>query len=159
MLNQTNIGQNNNKFYVIQLLQSGGQYYLWTRWGRVGEAGQSSNKRCGTQEAAEREFCKKFKDKTKNSWEERENFTAVKGKYTLLEMDDEEGGEEVRRGGEGMRRGEGEWEGEEDVFVTLSSSSGAGGEIGCLGRHRCSTPCSAAVLSGPTYPEPHEAHL
>lgn len=113
MLNQTNIGHNNNKFYVIQLLQSRGQYYLWTRWGRVGEAGQSSNKRCGTQEAAEREFCKKFKDKTKNSWEDRENFTAVKGKYTLLEMDDEEGGEEVRRG-------EGERGGEDDVFVSLS---------------------------------------
>lgn len=35
MLNQTNIGNNNNKFYVIQVLLSGGQYYCWTRWGRV----------------------------------------------------------------------------------------------------------------------------
>ena len=35
MLNQTNIGQNNNKFYVIQLLQTGGNYYVWNRWGRV----------------------------------------------------------------------------------------------------------------------------
>ena len=128
MLNQTNIGQNNNKFYVIQLLESRGQYYLWTRWGRVGEAGQSYNKRCGTQEAAEKEFCKKFRDKTKNSWEERESFTAVKGKYTLLEMDDEEGGEEVRRergrGGEGEERegegvGEGEGEGEDDSVIVF----------------------------------------
>lgn len=95
MLNQTNIGQNNNKFYVIQLLESKGRYYLWTRWGRVGETGQSSNKMHSSLEAAEKEFCKKFKDKTKNNWEERETFTAVKGKYTLLEMD-EEGGEEVR---------------------------------------------------------------
>lgn len=95
MLNQTNIGQNNNKFYVIQLLETMGRHYLWTRWGRVGETGQSSNKLYPSLESAEKEFCKKFKDKTKNSWEERESFTPVKGKYTLLEMDDEEGGEEV----------------------------------------------------------------
>ena len=37
MLNQTNIGQNNNKFYVIQMLQHPGSplYRVWTRWGRV----------------------------------------------------------------------------------------------------------------------------
>jgi len=35
MLNQTNIGNNNNKYYVIQVIQSGGQYYSWNRWGRV----------------------------------------------------------------------------------------------------------------------------
>ena len=30
MLNQTNIGQNNNKFYVIQVLKSGFDYYTWS---------------------------------------------------------------------------------------------------------------------------------
>ena len=36
MLNQTNIGQNNNKFYIIQMLLGAFQaYYVWTRWGRV----------------------------------------------------------------------------------------------------------------------------
>ncbi len=35
MLNQTNVGQNNNKFYVIQLIKLSGCYYVWTRWGRV----------------------------------------------------------------------------------------------------------------------------
>ena len=39
---------------------------------------------------AEKEFLKKFKDKTKNDWADRDNFIAVPGKYTLLEMDDEE---------------------------------------------------------------------
>ena len=96
MLNQTNIGQNNNKFYVIQLLQRGGKFHVWNRWGRVGEGGQTAMKGpFQTAEVAEKEFCKKFKDKTRNSWEERENFTAVKGKYTLLEMDEEEGDEQV----------------------------------------------------------------
>ena len=96
MLNQTNIGHNNNKFYVIQLLARGSSYYVWTRWGRVGEGGQNSNKMFGSLDKAEKEFCKKFRDKTRNSWEERADFTPVQGKYTLLEMDDEEGGEEVR---------------------------------------------------------------
>ena len=36
MLNQTNIGQNNNKYYVIQMLKSRSRTYsVWTRWGRV----------------------------------------------------------------------------------------------------------------------------
>jgi poly [ADP-ribose] polymerase len=35
MLNQTNIGANNNKFYVIQVLTQGGSFHTWTRWGRV----------------------------------------------------------------------------------------------------------------------------
>lgn len=38
MLNQTNIQNNNNKFYLIQLLENklGGDYCVWLRWGRVG---------------------------------------------------------------------------------------------------------------------------
>ena len=47
------------------------------------------------QDAAEKEFVKKFKDKTRNNWEDRESFTAVAGKYTLLDMaesDEEEVG-------------------------------------------------------------------
>ncbi|XP_030842460.1 protein mono-ADP-ribosyltransferase PARP3-like [Strongylocentrotus purpuratus] len=35
MLNQTNIGHNNNKFYLIQLLESYSEYAVFTRWGRV----------------------------------------------------------------------------------------------------------------------------
>lgn len=34
MLNQTNIGGNNNKFYVIQLIHCNNHYYVWNRWGR-----------------------------------------------------------------------------------------------------------------------------
>ena len=35
-------------------------------------------------------FEKKFKDKTKNNWTNRNSFNPVKGKYTLIEMADEE---------------------------------------------------------------------
>ena len=41
-LNQTNSGQNNNKFYRIQLIDTGGGFVTWTRWGRVGERGMSA---------------------------------------------------------------------------------------------------------------------
>ena len=44
---------------------------------------------------AQKEFKKKFSDKTKNSWDKRHNFTPVPGKYTLLEMDDDSEDEEV----------------------------------------------------------------
>lgn len=92
MLNQTNIGHNNNKFYIIQLIEtSSGIFYVWNRWGRVGETGSSADKYFGGNiEGAMKEFKKKFRDKTKNSWDDRENFTPHSGKYTLIEMDTQE---------------------------------------------------------------------
>lgn len=41
MLNQTEIGANKNKFYVIQVLKSdsGNTFYCFNVWGRVGENG------------------------------------------------------------------------------------------------------------------------
>ncbi|XP_067417268.1 protein mono-ADP-ribosyltransferase PARP3 [Emydura macquarii macquarii] len=86
MLNQTNIGNNNNKFYIIQLVDQNGRYSCWNRWGRVGEVGQSKLSPFSTLEAAKKDFEKKFRDKTKNSWVERENFVAHPGKYTLIEV-------------------------------------------------------------------------
>ncbi|XP_011890456.1 PREDICTED: poly [ADP-ribose] polymerase 3 isoform X4 [Cercocebus atys] len=38
-LNQTNIGNNNNKFYIMQLLQDGQHFTCWNRWGRVVDGG------------------------------------------------------------------------------------------------------------------------
>lgn len=93
MLNQTNIGQNNNKYYVIQMLRNKGtnRLHVWNRWGRVGEPGQNAMKGpFSTVDSAAVEFCKKFRDKTKNAWEDRASFTPVPGKYTLIEMDDED---------------------------------------------------------------------
>ncbi|KAJ8361169.1 hypothetical protein SKAU_G00176940 [Synaphobranchus kaupii] len=91
MLNQTNIGHNNNKFYMIQALKSKKSYYCWTRWGRVGEVGQSKlSSSYSSSDKAVSEFEKKFKDKTKNSWSERANFVSHSGKYTLIEVDGDE---------------------------------------------------------------------
>ncbi|XP_013790315.1 poly [ADP-ribose] polymerase 3-like [Limulus polyphemus] len=93
MLNQTNIGNNNNKYYVIQLLKNktAKSYYVWNRWGRVGEPGLSALRGPMTSlESAKLDFKKKFQDKTRNKWENRDNFVPHPGKYTLLEMDSEE---------------------------------------------------------------------
>ncbi|HKB42511.1 MAG TPA: WGR domain-containing protein [Gemmataceae bacterium] len=87
MLNQTNIGHNNNKYYVIQLIQSGGKFYTWTRWGRVGEPGQNALLGNGTLDDAKKCFKAKFRDKTSNAWEDRKSFVAKTGKYTLIEIE------------------------------------------------------------------------
>ena len=89
MLNQTNIGNNNNKFYVIQLLESdaGKQYWVWNRWGRVGKDGQNALQSCGSLDAAKAAFGSKFSDKTRNQWSNRHNFVSYSGKYTLIERD------------------------------------------------------------------------
>ena len=41
LANQTNIGDNNNKFYRGQVLvNAANKYFAWTRWGRVGVSSQ-----------------------------------------------------------------------------------------------------------------------
>lgn len=90
MLNQTNIQFNNNKYYLIQLLEddSSKSYSVWMRWGRVGANGQNSLQACGADlHKAINIFKKKFSDKTKNDWELRSLFEKVPGKYDLLKMD------------------------------------------------------------------------
>jgi hypothetical protein len=36
LLNQTNIGNNNNKFFELRILKDGGGFVFCSRWGRVG---------------------------------------------------------------------------------------------------------------------------
>ena len=90
MLNQVNIGdKNNNKFYIIQLLEgdSGQGFGVWMRWGRVGSSGQKCWQPSATLEGAKGIFTGKFKDKTKNMWEERDAFEKKAGKYDLVTVD------------------------------------------------------------------------
>ncbi|KAM7400173.1 hypothetical protein PAMA_004733 [Pampus argenteus] len=90
MLNQTNLQFNNNKYYLIQLLEddSSKTYSVWMRWGRVGKVGQNSLTACGGDLLKAKDvFKKKFLDKTKNEWEDRENFEKEAGKYDMVFMD------------------------------------------------------------------------
>lgn len=89
-LNLTDVSygvKGHNKFYLIQLLKSNGRYFLWTKWGRVGAALPASNLQpCTSLQDAQSEFRKKFRSKTKNDWDDRDNFRPVEGKYQLVEV-------------------------------------------------------------------------
>lgn len=91
-LNQTNIKNNNNKFYIMQLIEKGGKYYVFIRYGRVGEPGKPRDDVYLTSAAATAFFEKQFKSKTGNAWSSAmsSNFTPKKGKYWLCEMDYED---------------------------------------------------------------------
>ena len=89
-LNQTNIGNNSNKFYIIQLLQNKtltDNCCVYSRYGRVGERGspQSLN---GLKDQSIKEFKKRFRTKTGNTW--GVPFVYKPGKYMLMEMEDPE---------------------------------------------------------------------
>ncbi|XP_041697233.1 poly [ADP-ribose] polymerase 2 [Coregonus clupeaformis] len=97
MLNQTNLQFNNNKFFLIQLLQddSAKAYSVWLRWGRVGKVGQNNLVSCGGDLLQAKDvFKKKFLDKTKNEWAHRANFEKVAGKYDMVFMDYSANGKE-----------------------------------------------------------------
>ncbi|KAI0847539.1 PARP-domain-containing protein [Daldinia vernicosa] len=84
-LNQTNSTANNNKFYRLQLLRSVKDHFIcWTRWGRVGEHGQSKAVGNGTLESALHEFNSKFKSKTGLPWVNRGE-PPKPGKYAFIE--------------------------------------------------------------------------
>ncbi|XP_067140597.1 poly [ADP-ribose] polymerase 2-like isoform X2 [Centruroides vittatus] len=90
MLNQTNVQNNNNKYYLLQLLKrnSNEEYFAWFRWGRVGKKGQSSLQSFESDlDKAKACFEEKFLSKTKNKWENRNDFVKYSGKYDLLQMD------------------------------------------------------------------------
>ncbi|KAH7344899.1 poly polymerase catalytic domain-containing protein [Rhizoctonia solani] len=96
MLNQTDALNNNNKFYVIQLLHPSGNknsVTLHVRWGRVGENGSAQDKGPWSPAQAVQEFLKQFKNKAGADWKNRKTMQPKKGKYMWLERaygDDEE---------------------------------------------------------------------
>lgn len=100
-LNQTNVGDNNNKFYIIQVLESdaGGRFMVYNRWGRVGVRGQDKlHGPFPTRDQAIYEFEGKFHNKTNNHWSDRKNFKCYAKKYTWLEMDYGETEKEIEKG-------------------------------------------------------------
>ncbi|KAI1785714.1 PARP-domain-containing protein [Ganoderma leucocontextum] len=97
-LNQTDVGNNANKFYVLQLLHPVGnnsQVTLFTCWGRVGETGGSQKKGPWPPSQAIVQFKEQFKAKAAVPWEKRVGMVQKKGKYQWIEKsygdeDDEE---------------------------------------------------------------------
>eukprot|EP00049_Salpingoeca_infusionum_P005521 m.93150 g.93150 ORF g.93150 m.93150 type:complete len:2953 (-) comp12996_c0_seq1:137-8995(-) len=82
-------GYGRHDFYRMQVLYNRVQdlYLLWTRWGRVGETGMHQQTPYGTKEEAIAEFCKVFKQKSANHWDQRHEFEWKKGKYLMQKLD------------------------------------------------------------------------
>ncbi|CAE7416412.1 PARP2 [Symbiodinium natans] len=94
LLNQTNVGANNNKFYRIQVLKdTKSKFFCWTRWGRVGAAGQHNLAPCPSEDSAQAIFKSKFKDKSGVHYDLKDShdWKPVIGKYTLVDTEEQDG--------------------------------------------------------------------
>ena len=72
-LNQTNVANNNNKFYILQIIQHSinpQTCYFFTRWGRVGFEGQSDMLGPFSISVSINFFLRKFNDKYKGNYRE-----------------------------------------------------------------------------------------
>lgn len=92
-------------------------------------------------EDAKKDFEKKFRDKTKNSWAERDRFVAHPGKYTLIEVQGEEETQEAvvkveRRSGQGGCMGLSLAK----LCIMLGPAPGAGALPSCAYPHAPSIP-------------------
>ena len=87
-LNFTDVRSNSNKYYIIQLLKtiSAKEWYLFTRWGRVGEKGRWNVVTMHSQHSAVTAFMRSYRKKTSNSWGDPKGFEPRDGKYYRLEM-------------------------------------------------------------------------
>lgn len=86
-LNQSNLDGNNNKFYIIQILQNEktNAIFVWNRWGRVGVPGQNALKGPFLKDGAIREFNSKHHEKT------------VKGDYIELDIKYDDDGDDKKK--------------------------------------------------------------
>lgn len=83
---------------TLQILRgtTSGSFKTWTRWGRVGEAGQNAVLGNGTFQDALKNFEKKFKDKSGLPWDKRGD-NPKPGKYAFVERsyNDDDSDEEM----------------------------------------------------------------
>lgn len=91
-LMKADMGKNNNKFYVLQLIEKGGSYYIFTRYGRVGDHGVTDRKLMSL-DSAQKEYNKIFRSKTGGA----KGYTALRMKAKEEEEKDEEENAEVEK--------------------------------------------------------------
>lgn len=70
-LNLSDLKNNNNKFYLIQIIinQISNKIFLWNRWGRVGYQGQNSKVEFKNNDEAIKQFLKIYQQKTSKGYE------------------------------------------------------------------------------------------
>jgi predicted DNA-binding WGR domain protein len=84
-LNQTHIGENNNKYYLMQVIKTDSKYVLFTRYGRVGETRKVLYKDFSNENDAVNTFIKQFKSKTGNNFNDTK-FVTKDGYYDLVNV-------------------------------------------------------------------------
>ena len=88
-LNQTDLQNNSNKYYIMQLLKHDtmNSFFLISRSGRVGYENKKELKCFLVEEKAIDEFKNTFYDRTGYLWKDRFNMTKKEGKYDYVEME------------------------------------------------------------------------
>ncbi|KAI9062257.1 PARP-domain-containing protein [Trametes sanguinea] len=112
VLNQTNIGKNANKYYILQVLHPVGdssKCVLYTRWARVGENGQWHHKPeddTWPPEMAIKQFKKQFRSKSGVPWDNRFGMVHRIGRYVWLERvyDDDDDSKPTSNKSSGTRK-------------------------------------------------------
>jgi poly [ADP-ribose] polymerase 2/3/4 len=86
-LNQANITQNNNKFYIIQVVVvSTTNFYIWTRYGRVGSVGATKLEGPSIHpDVYTRKFRSLFRTKTGIDWDNRLQ-SSKPNKYAYMKL-------------------------------------------------------------------------
>lgn len=84
-LNSASVVSNSNKFYICQIINTTpNEFYVYARYGRVGEKGTPTMKLFPNSALAVREFMKRYKAKTGCVW--GEPYEHIPGKYVLMEI-------------------------------------------------------------------------
>jgi len=66
----SDVKDNHNKFYIMQVLSKGTAYFLWTRYGRVGYDGVGELKPQGSADRAVAAYNSTYNKKTKRTYKE-----------------------------------------------------------------------------------------
>ncbi|GFR16104.1 poly polymerase tankyrase [Trichonephila clavata] len=76
-------------FYKMQVIKhiEKDLFILFTCWGRVGDTGQHQKTPYNTQAEAVKEFCRIFRAKSGNNWDDVKNFQPQPKKYRLVQLE------------------------------------------------------------------------
>ncbi|CAF1193546.1 unnamed protein product [Rotaria sordida] len=78
-------------FYRMQIIKHKSKnnlYFLFTRWGRIGDDGQYQLTPYSTLDECRKEFLKVFREKTGNAWKDTDQFEIKPKKYTLIKLNE-----------------------------------------------------------------------
>lgn len=84
MLNLVDISKNSDKYYILQLVETrGGDYVVFTRWGRTGTSGACKMETFQDVDKAVAQFGKMFLAKTGWDWEDQDDYAPQYATHAL----------------------------------------------------------------------------